>query len=192
MNVGIPTSPSVRCVVFGPSDSGKTSFVMRYATSVLLENPDALCLIFARREKALRKGTAADALSAEQRSALDRVCFKWVFGKNSLLVALSELHLHHRAPLCLLVIEDLLDIVSPHQCSAVVAHLANAASVFADCRIAVTLTPRLDLCLSGLRLFMTHYVCTSSDGPMSGKFRKNSQKLEAEMSDILKIGAEFT
>lgn len=183
----IPTTPSTRCVVFGPSDSGKTTFIMKYAISVLQENPDSVCLIFARKEKMMRKYFNTEKLDEQQLKTLNRLLFKWVSDKNSLLINISELHLYYKEPISLVIIEDLLEIVNQYQYQAIIAHLMNAVETFKGCRIAVTLTPKHSVNILSFRYFMTHYVNTFYDKVSFGAFKKNSRKSELEMEDSLNI-----
>jgi hypothetical protein len=155
----LPTDLGVRALVFGRSDSGKSTFALAYAISVLTENPAGGCLIFARRSKTERK-----LIEVQDVSISDRIYYRWIQDRVSLVEAACRLHEHANEPLELLIVEDILDFVLPSQVQAMLGYLVNGISVFPTARLVVTLTPRSDrehhFCLPPVTFCSTGFHCT--------------------------------
>lgn len=172
--------PSIKCLVFGKTDSGKTSFVYEYATKLLSELKDGICLIVARRSKAERK-----LVECGDCPYLNRILYKWATDSVSLIQIASRLHLFQDQELELLVVEDILEFVSPQQANFIISLFLNALTVFPNCRFIVTMTPKKDVRISNLRIPMTHYVNTYSDSRKIGVFPKSKAKAEREIDDCM-------
>lgn len=176
----LPKDECIKCLVFGKSDSGKTTFVYEYATSLLSEKKDGLCLIIARRTKAERK-----LVDCGDCPFLNRILYKWASDSISLIKIASCLHFFKDKELELLVIEDILEFVSPRQANCIISLFLNAISIFPGCRLIVTMTPR-DVNISYFRLNMTHFVNTYNNSRKIGIFPTSKIKAEEEIKEYLK------
>ncbi|OHT07515.1 hypothetical protein TRFO_05130 [Tritrichomonas foetus] len=191
----LPNDPCIKCLVFGKSDSGKTTFVYDYATSILNEYSDSLCLIIARKSKAERKLVDDSIIhnnsNNDSISCFDRILYKWATDQISLIQIASGLHIYQDQPLELLVVEDLLEFVPAIHANAMISLFLNAISVFPTCRFIITMTPKKEANIVNFRLAMTHYVNTytdSGDGGFSrriGAFPKNLAKATEEIRQCL-------
>lgn len=173
----LPFDTSIRCLVFGKADSGKTRFIYYYATKLLTDN-EGVCLIITRKTKAERKLVLND-----NDSCLDRILYKWVTELVSLINVASSLHLFTDQNLQLLVIEDLLELIPVSQVNFVVSLFLNALTVFPQCRFIVTITPRKEFYIGMLRLYMTHYVNTLDDTYRIGLFPTNIKKAKIAINE---------
>jgi hypothetical protein len=174
----LPTDPCVYCLVFGRTDSGKSTFALGYAASVLREKPESACLIFAHKSKTTRK-----LVAIPDPSISDRVLYRWVNDRFTLIESAARLHEYADQPLELLIVEDLLDFVHPFQAHGTVALLINAVSVFPGCRLLVTLTPRSETAIAGFRVLMTHYVNTCGRWRKIGALPKSLAKAKEEIGE---------
>jgi hypothetical protein len=174
----LPIDPCVYCLVFGRTDSGKSTFALDYATSVLRAHPGSACLVFAHKSKTMRKLVPiADA------SVSNRVLYRWVNDRFTLIESAARLHEYAEEPLELLIVEDLLDFVHPFQVHGTVALLINAVSVFPGCRLLVTLTPRNETAIAGFRVLMTHFVNTCGEWRKIGALPKSLAKAKEEIAE---------
>ncbi|KAH0791174.1 hypothetical protein GPJ56_004913 [Histomonas meleagridis] len=178
----LPTDPSTRGLVFGLADSGKTTFSFEYAEAILKENPESVCLILAQKPKSKRK-----PIKLEFDETFDRMLFKWITDRASLLFTISQLHLHIEQPLELVIVEDILEVANTSQAQALIANLINALSVFPGCRLLVTMTPKPDSNISLFRHFFTHYVNTCGENRHFGRFYKCVHKAKYELETSLNI-----
>lgn len=176
----LPTDPYIKCLVFGKSDSGKTTFVYEYATSLLTEKKDGICLIIARKTKAERK-----LVDCGDCPCLNRILYKWATDVISLIQIASRLHLFLDRELELLVIEDILEYVSPYHANCIISTFLNAISKFKDCRFIVTMTPQRNVNISYFRCSMNYYVNTFNNSRKIGIFPKSLKKAEDEMHKCL-------
>jgi hypothetical protein len=174
------TDPAVHALVFGRSDSGKSLFAMKYASAVLRQNPDSVCLVLGMRPKAARK-----LIRIEDQSIADRILHHWITDKVSLLEACSSLHKFQDEPLELLIVEDILDYVRSYQVHAAIAHIKNAISVWPGCRLLVTMTPRKETAIGSFRVSMSHFVSTWLGSTRIGKFDKSLRKTNKEIIECV-------
>ena len=177
----LPNDPNIKCLVFGKSDSGKTRFVYEYATSILSDNPDAVCLIIARKSKAERK-----LVDCGDCPYLNRILYKWATDPISLIQIASCLHTYMDQELRLLVIEDILEFVSSSQANAIISFVFNGITVFPSCRFIVTMTPKKESNICNFRLSMTHFVNTFNGTRKIGEFPKSIAKAEREIHECLR------
>jgi hypothetical protein len=172
----LPTDIGIRALIFGCSNSGKSTYALEYAQAVLSENPSGGCLVFSHRSKSERK-----LIEVSDVTISDRIYYRWIHDRVSLIESASRLHEYFDEQLELLIVEDLLDFVHPLQAQGALACIANAVSVFPTCRLLVTLTPRSDTAVAHFRILMTHYVNTCGDTRRIGIFPKSLAKANREL-----------
>lgn len=186
MDDELPTEPGVKALVFGRNDSGKSTYAIRYAERVLAENENGVCIVLAQKAKTERK-----PVRVSDSSISDRILYKWIQDRVSLIDACAKIHEFHGQPLELLIIEDFCDVLAPGsvQVNAAIALFSNAISVFPGCRLVVTLTPKTEIV--GFRMLMTHFVNTCGDSYKVGIFPKSiSLANEAIRRCLTDIAAE--
>ena len=178
----LPTGAGAKLLVFGRGDSGKSTFSIEYAQEVLRERPTGVCVVFAQKTKTERKPVRISDVSIS-----DRILYKWVHDRASLIDACSRLHEFAGQPLELLVVEDLGDLLppGPAQISTMVSFLSNAISVFPGSRLLVTLTPKSEIV--GFRLLMSHYVNTCGGQRRIARFPKSLSRANEEIRACLGI-----
>lgn len=178
----LPTEPGAKLLVFGRGDSGKSTFAIEYASEVLRNRASGVCLVLAQKTKTERKPVRIDDVSIS-----DRILFKWVHDRVSLIDACSQLHEFAGQPLELLIVEDLGDLLPPGPAciSTIVSLLSNAVSVFPGARLLVTLTPKSEIV--GFRFLMTHYVNTCGEKTRISVFPKSLSRANEAIRSCLGI-----
>jgi hypothetical protein len=176
----LPTDPGIRALVFGRNDSGKSTFALDYASIILQENPEAACLVFAPKAKTERK-----PIHIEDMVITDRILYRWVHDRISLMESIARLHLYLAEPLEVLIVEDILDLVHPSQVHPIIGQIISSLSVFPICRLVITTTLRSEVYLSHFRLSMTHYVNIFSGGRRIGVFPKSLKKCNDEIRSFV-------
>lgn len=176
----LPTDPGIKALVFGRNDSGKSRYAIQYAKRVLSENEKGACIVLAQKAKTERKPVVVS-----DQSISDRILYKWIHDRTSLIDACARIHEYHKEPLELLIVEDIGDFPpsGSNQINALISLFSNAISVFPGCRLVVTLTPKTEIV--GFRMFMTHFVNTCGETSRVGVFPKSISGANEEIHRCL-------